>query len=143
MKPQKVTLYIHWKTVLVIVSVLLMGAILLNIPAVNTMLHVPYCRARYARNADILAEHLPDILAEKPNEWHPLFPMEAAAWRIESEGATAVCIKMADYGDFYRHTYQYGLLWTEDAPALLRHNPDLSLTELENGWFVYALIKPQ
>ncbi len=140
---QKIFISIRWKTVLVIVGVLLLGAILLNIPAVNTMLHVPYCRAQYARNADILADHLPDILAEKPNEWYPLFPMEAGACRIESQDTTAVYIPMADYGDFYRHTYQYGILWTEEPAALLERNPGLSLTELENGWFVYALIKPQ
>lgn len=54
-----------------------------------------------------------------------------------------ICIPVADIGDFYQHSYAYGLVWAADPARLLEKNPELILVSLGDGWCAYVLTTEQ
>ncbi len=87
---------------------------------------------------------LPEMQACEDGERYPLLVLNNSALIRKKADFTAVDICHSSYGDLYRHSYAFGILWTDSADTLLLRNEGLSLYPLaDEGWYVYALVKPQ
>ncbi len=134
----------NFRILLIIAAVVCTMLMLFCIPEVNTAVHLPICRFLYDRYRDTLSAELPAMQTCADEGWYYLAPMERSAKILQSEVGPAAVLRVSSYGDLYRHSYDYGLLWVEDADALLARNSGLTLYPLpDDGWYVYALITPQ
>lgn len=92
---------------------------------------------------------LEDQLAHAPSSdctmqevQHLLWANNAQMLRISGQDASLFIRKIRDYGDFYRFSYYFGILWTDRAD-ILTGREGLSLIPLQDGWYVYELKLPQ
>lgn len=103
------------------------------------------CINTYEEYAEILQAVLPrlrdqDTPAQKREMiLDPLY----ANVRGSSPETRVIDIPLNSIGDFYRHTYFYGLVWAADYDVLLAENPELILVTLSDGWCAYVITRPQ
>lgn len=107
--------------------------------------HLRHCIETYKEYEEVLNAALPQLqVQEVPTEERRMVLDPLVAYvRGDSPDALMIDIPLANIGDFYQHTYTYGLVWAKDYDRLLAQNPDLILVSLEDGWCAYASTQPQ
>lgn len=104
-----------------------------------------HCIETYNEYVEVLNASLPRLQAqEAPAEEGQMILEPLIAYvRGDSPESRMIDIPLTSIGDFYQHTYTYGLVWAADYDHLLTQNPDLILVSLEGGWCAYASTRPQ
>lgn len=107
--------------------------------------HLRHCIKTYKEYQEALNTVLPRLQAQEApaEEGQMILDPLIAYVRGDSPDARMIDIPLASIGDFYQHTYTYGLVWAADYDHLLTQNPDLILVSLESGWCAYASTRPQ
>ena len=140
-----------WKTTL---AVLLIAAVAIAVwesawhwltPERRHERHLQQCVETYAEYKEVLnalLSRLRDQTSPSDTAQTILDPLVAYV-RDDSPEARIIDIPLANFGDFYRYTYAYGLVWAADADRLLAQNPGLVIVALEDGWYAYASMQAQ
>ncbi|MBQ3157747.1 MAG: hypothetical protein IJB81_12680 [Clostridia bacterium] len=103
------------------------------------------CISTYEKHADILQAVLPRLRDQEipANPREMILDPLVAYIRGDTPESRVIEIPLESIGDFYRHTYLYGLVWAADYDLLLAKNPEMILISLENGWCAYVTTHPQ
>ena len=98
------------------------------------------CVETYTDYRDVLNAALPRLRDQAPATEDPQMILDplVAYVRGDSPDNRLIDIPLADFGDFYRYTYTYGLVWVADADLLLEKHPGLVIVALDDGWCAYA-----
>ena len=107
--------------------------------------HLRQCVETYAEYKEVLNAVLPRLRDQTaPSDTAQMILDPIAAYvRGDSPDDRLIDIPLANFGDFYRYTYAYGLVWAVDADRVLAQNPGLVIVALENGWYAYARMQAQ
>lgn len=113
-----------------------------------TRFHARYlrqCEQVYAEYAEVLSAVLPRLQeADASSQERQMLCSGLYAYvRGDTPEERVIAILVADVGDFYQHSYEYGLVWAADPVRLIEKNPGIILVSLENGWCAYALTTEQ
>ena len=107
--------------------------------------HLRSCTSTYEEYKGVLNAALPalrDLDTPSVTRRMILDPISAYV-SGESADAKVIDIPLSSIGDFYRHTYSYGLLWAADYDRLLTQYPELILVSLADGWCAYVITRRQ
>ena len=140
-----------WKTAL---AILLIAAIAIAVwesawhwftPERRHARYLRQCVETYREYEEVLTAVLPRLRdqAAPTGEGQMVLDPMVAYVRGDSPEDRMIDIPLANFGDFYRYTYTYGLLWAADADRLLAQNPGLVIVALADGWYAYASMQAQ
>lgn len=103
------------------------------------------CIQTYAAYEEALNAVLPLLRDQEPatDTGQMILDPLYAYVRGESPEERLIDIPLIDFGDFYRYTYAYGLVWTADIERLLEKNPGLVIVSLADSWYAYANMQRQ
>ena len=107
--------------------------------------HLRNCISTYEEYEEILNAALPglrDLDTPRITRRMILDPISAYV-SGESADAKVIDIPLNSIGDFYRHTYSYGLIWAADYDRLLAQYPEMILVSLADGWCAYVITRHQ
>ena len=107
--------------------------------------HLRQCIDTYTEYEEVLRAVLPRLRGQTaPSEERQLILDPLFAYvHGDTPDTRIIDIPLASIGDFYQHTYSYGLVWAADYDRLLARNPDLILIALPDNWCAYASTRPQ
>ncbi len=114
-----------------------------SIPALNHLVQVPRCERVYREHRNALNKARDWLLSQDFHDETTVKGTELQAARLFRNNITEIDVTIAYYGDFYQHSYEYGLIWTEEAEAIERNEPIIDLRPLEDGWYVYTWVLSQ
>ena len=107
--------------------------------------HLRSCISTYEEYAEVLNAALPglrDLDTPRITRRMILDPISAYV-SGESADAKVIDIPLSSIGDFYRHTYSYGLIWATDYDHLLAQYPEMILISLADGGCAYVITRHQ
>ncbi len=129
------------------VSVLLWEAVHVFTPERMNTRGLAACKAAFSANQAALNDARPALtaLAGVTDEAQPIDGKLYAYVRGTSAEECMIVVPVMNVGDFYQNTYTFGLVWATDADPsrLAEKNPHIILVSLEDGWFAYAITRPQ
>lgn len=107
--------------------------------------HLRSCISTYEEYAEVLNAALPRLRSmDAPSITREMILDPIGAFvQGDSADTRVIDIPLNSIGDFYRHTYTYGLIWTADYDRLLAQYPELILVSLADGWCAYVITRHQ
>ncbi len=103
------------------------------------------CQKVFVPNQTALNEALPALIARAGTNDKPQAIDNSLHAYVQGDSPEdcVIIVPTKSVGDFYRFTYDFGLVWATDVNRLAEKNPSIILVALEDGWWAFASVQPQ